>query len=98
MDEELPEQIPTAAAFTAVQHILSHGHDGLDPLQHFAGALMQELGLVDQELKAAEEAVVNAITGHPREQAAVDVAMAELDRLRVARVKRGPSSRDRGKA
>jgi len=82
MEEELPQQIPTSAAFTAVQHILSHGHDGLDPMQHFAGALFKEFGLVDEELNAAEEAVVKALTGHPRDADAINIAMAELSRIK----------------
>ena len=84
-DEELPDQIPTSAAFVALKHVLSHGHDGLDPIDHFAGVLMRELDLGDSELAAAEEAVVKAMTTHPRSQAAIDEATRALAQLKKRR-------------
>jgi hypothetical protein len=85
---EVPDLIPTIVAFRALNHVLNHGHDGVDPIQHFAGALLDELGLTDRELAAAEQAVIKAMTGHPRDQDAIDSAMAGLKRLQMIRKKK----------
>jgi hypothetical protein len=87
---EVPDQIPTAVAFRALHHVLGHGHDGVDPIQHFAGALLDELGLTDRELAAAEQAVMAALSAHPRDQVAIDAAMVALDRLSENRRSKQP--------
>jgi hypothetical protein len=81
---ELPEQVPTGAAILALQHVLNHGHDGVDPVDHYCGALVDLLGLVDpvkRDLAIAEQAIVRALSVHPRDQARIDTAMAEFQRL-----------------
>jgi hypothetical protein len=80
---ELPAQIPTAAAIEAAQHMISHGHDGIDPVQHFLGALVDALGLADKDLAAAERAVVQAFTAHPRDDAAIKKALRDLRRVKA---------------
>jgi hypothetical protein len=92
----LPNQIPTAAAFAALRHILNHGHDGVDPEDHFGGVLVDLLGLgqADPARAAAEAAVIVAMTAHPRDQAAVEEALTALSELREG--KAGADHAERG--
>ncbi len=81
----LPDQVSTAAAITAMVHVLSHGHDGIDPIDHYRAALLDALSLDDRELAEAERAVMVALAAHPREQKALDKAISKLARLRTIR-------------
>jgi hypothetical protein len=91
VEVELPEHIPTGAAIGALHHVLDHGHDGVDPIQHFLGALVDQLGLADpadRELDAAEKRMLQALHAHPRDRAELKAALAAVQLLTRARDKK----------